>query len=60
MKKGIRGICFVLLLGLILRHTYSVLSWKDTADNYLSSVQQLYHTQEQTMDVVYEGSSHCN
>ncbi|MDE7224338.1 MAG: hypothetical protein K2O34_11255, partial [Acetatifactor sp.] len=34
-------------------------SWKDTADNYLSSVQQLYHTPEQTMDVVFAGSSHC-
>lgn len=59
MKKGIRGVCFVVLLVLILRHVYSVLSWKDTAGNYLSSVQQLYHTPEQTMDVVFMGSSHC-
>lgn len=59
MKKGIRGVCFVVLLVLILRHIYSVLSWKDTAGNYLSSVQQLYHTPEQTMDVVFMGSSHC-
>lgn len=59
MKKGIRGVCFIVLLGLILRHVYSVLSWKDTAGNYLSSVQQLYHTPEQTMDVVFTGSSHC-
>lgn len=59
MKKVIRGMCFVLLLSLILRHIYSVLSWKDTAGDYLSSVQQLYYTPEHTMDVVFAGSSHC-
>lgn len=59
MKKGIRCVCFILLLCLILKHIYSVLSWKDTAGSYLSSVQQLYHTPENTIDVVFSGSSHC-
>ena len=59
MKKVIRGTVFVLLLSLILRHIYSVLSWKDTAGGYLSSVQQLYHTPKNTIDVVFSGSSHC-
>lgn len=59
MKNAIRSILFLVLLGLILRRVYSVLSWKDTTGGYLSSVQQLYHTQENTIDVVFAGSSHC-
>lgn len=59
MKKAIRCIAFLLILGIIIRKTYGVLAWKDTAEEYVSSTQQLYATNEELVDVVFLGSSHC-
>ena len=59
MKKGIRLILFLLVLGVMIYGAYGIYSWKDTSGDYLSSTQQLYHTPDQTMDVVFAGSSHC-
>ena len=59
MKKGIRLLAFFLLLAVLFFAAYRVFSWKDTSGDYLSSMQQLYHTPENTMDVVFVGSSHC-
>lgn len=39
--------------------TYQVLEWKDTTGDYQSSFQQLYATEDDLMDVVFMGSSHC-
>lgn len=58
-KKAIRWVVFLGLLIAAVTGTYKVLSWKDTADNYLSSMTQLYSTEKDTMDVVFVGSSHC-
>ena len=58
-KNCIRICVFLLLLGLVLHRAYQVLCWKDTTGDYLSSLSQLYHTPENTMDVVFMGSSHC-
>lgn len=55
----IKIMLFVFGLSLLLWKTYGVLSWKDTSGDYVSSTQQLYHTPENTMDVVFLGSSHC-
>ena len=59
IKNCIRILVFLLLLGFVLHRAYQVLSWKDTTGDYLSSLSQLYHTPEDTMDVVFMGSSHC-
>ena len=63
MKKGslflVKGICFFSLLGLVILFLYHVLKWKDTTGDYLSSVEQLYATGEDLIDVVFVGSSHC-
>lgn len=59
MKKVVRGICFAILLSLIMWETYRVLSWKDTTGGYQSSAQQLYHTDDNLIDVLFVGSSHC-
>lgn len=59
MKKLLRGIFFALLLVWAVRRSYQILSWKDTTGDYLSSVQQLSHTEEDLIDVLFLGSSHC-
>lgn len=59
MKKAIRGLAFSILLVLIVGRTYHILSWKDTTGGYLSSTQQMYATDDNLMDVIFMGSSHC-
>lgn len=59
MKKFLQCIVFMVILFLVLNRTYGILSWKDTYGDYESSVQQLYATDEDLMDVVFLGSSHC-
>ena len=63
MKKNlmyfVKCICFFALLGWAVLSVYNVLKWKDTTGEYLSSVEQLYATPENLIDVVFVGSSHC-
>lgn len=54
----IRVISFILILTLIISGIYKVLSWKDTSGDYLSSVEQLYSTEDNLIDVAFVGSSH--
>ncbi|MCD7863918.1 MAG: hypothetical protein LUG61_10550 [Lachnospiraceae bacterium] len=58
MKKWIRGLAFAVILALLIGRTYQILSWKDTYGDYRSSIQQLYHTGNDLMDVVFVGTSH--
>lgn len=57
-KSAIRCIAFLCILFLLIVRSYDVLSWKDTLGDYLSSVEQLYATEDDMMDVVFMGSSH--
>lgn len=50
---------FVVLTVICLHKIYDVLRWKDTTGGYLSSIDQLYHTDEDLIDLVFLGSSHC-
>lgn len=59
MKKAIRCIAFLVVLFLVFLRTYDVLSWKDTSGAYWSSTKQLYSTEDELIDVVFLGSSHC-
>ena len=63
MKKNllyfVKCVCFFTLLGLTVSCVYNVLRWKDTTGEYQSSVDQLYATPEDLIDVVFVGSSHC-
>lgn len=57
-KSALKCIAFLSLLLLLIVRTYDVLSWKDTLGDYLSSVDQLYATEDDMIDVVFTGSSH--
>jgi len=55
----IRIAAFVLVAGIVLSRIYNVLKWKDTNGGFLSSVEQLYNTPDNTIEVAFFGSSHC-
>lgn len=58
MKKIIKIISFILIACGVILLTYKVLSWKDTTGAYISSIEQLKNTPDNTIDVVFVGSSH--
>lgn len=58
MKKTIKILAFVLILGVLMAGAYSVFSWKDTSGDYCSSINQLKATEDNLIDVVFVGSSH--
>lgn len=60
MRKGrvIRVIVLVAVLVMVINSLYKVLSWKDTTGGYLSAYTQLYNIPENTVDVVFVGTSH--
>ncbi len=58
MKKFAATVILIALTILAFAGIYRVLSWKDTMGDYLSSVQQLYATDRNTIDVLFVGSSH--
>ncbi len=62
MKKkivnGIRILVFLAVLTGVLTVVYRALSWKDTMGDHLSSFSQLYATPEDTIDLVFVGTSH--
>ena len=59
MSKIIKPIVFMLILTAVLYGVYNVLSWKDTTGDYQSVTSQLNNTQDDLIDVVFLGSSHC-
>ncbi len=59
MKKMIKIILFCLIFVILFGEVYRVLSWKDTAGDYYSSMDSFYQLEENTVDVLFLGSSHC-
>lgn len=58
-KRVIKSVLFCTILMLLLNSAYRVLSWKDTAGEYYSSVYSYYELDEDLVDVLFFGSSHC-
>ena len=61
-KKLIQSIILLLFVAVslcCLKGIYNVLSWKDTSGDYQSVFSQLYATDNDLIDVVFVGSSHC-
>lgn len=44
---------------MLLDRIYTILSWKDTAGDYYSSVNSYYELEDDVVDVLFLGSSHC-
>ncbi|MBQ9866063.1 MAG: hypothetical protein IJM34_03505 [Lachnospiraceae bacterium] len=58
MKKAVRITAFIAICFVWLSGVYEVLRWKDTQGDYISSVTELKNTPDDTVDVVFVGSSH--
>lgn len=58
MKKYISPAIFILILVASLLLTYKVISWKDTKGTPGSSITQLANLDDNTVDMVFVGSSH--
>lgn len=58
IKRIASVVAFVVILTLVLNRVYEIVSWKDTYGNYMSSVKELYSTPDDTIDLVFVGSSH--
>ena len=59
VRKTIKPLAFAAVLLIVLLRVFHILSWKDTMGPYLSHVEQLYATQEDQIEVLFVGSSHC-
>lgn len=59
IRRSAAVLGFLILAAFCLHKIYNVLRWKDTTGGYLSAIDQLYHTEEGLMDLVFVGSSHC-
>lgn len=58
IKKIISAIAFLLVLLLCISAAYRVLAWKDTTGENVSTVEQLYATDNNLIDLVFLGTSH--
>ena len=59
IKRISKVIIFCVILVLFLNYIYKILSWKDTAGAYYSSMNSFYDLEEDLVDVLFLGSSHC-
>lgn len=57
VKKIILFFAFTSLLFIAVFFSYKIVKWKDTTGNYCSSIEQLYNTDDNLIDVVFVGSS---
>lgn len=59
IKRCLKIIVFSGIFLILLNRIYTILSWKDTAGDYYSSVDSYYELEEDLVDVLFFGSSHC-
>ena len=59
LKNTAKAIVFCTVAAVLFSYTYHVLAWKDTAGGYLSSMEAFYGLEEDVVDVLFLGSSHC-
>lgn len=58
-KNTAKIIVFCAVAAVLFSCTYRVLSWKDTSGEYLSAMESFYDLEENVVDVLFLGSSHC-
>ncbi len=59
VKQAAKIIVFCLIFVILFNYVYRVLSWKDTAGDFYSSMESFYELDENVVDVLFLGSSHC-
>lgn len=59
IKNTAKIFVFCALFLFLLNRIYDIFSWKDTAGNYTSSMEVFYDLDDNMVDVLFLGSSHC-
>lgn len=59
MKKGIKIVVFLIIFFIGANYIYNVLLWKNSTDNNLYNIQHFYELEDNSVDVLFLGSSHC-
>lgn len=59
LKKVVGFLVFLIILVAAYKFSYHVLSWKDTDGTKTTVFQGLYETDDNLVDVLFLGSSHC-
>ncbi len=59
LSKAAKAVLFCVIAALLYGNLYSVLSWKDTGGDYKSTMTTFYTLDDDMVDVVFLGSSHC-
>ncbi len=58
-KNAAKIIIFCVIFLFLLNRIYTVFSWKDTSSGYYSSMNSFYALEDDVVDVLFLGSSHC-
>ncbi len=58
VKNTVKILVFCILFLFFLNRIYDVFSWKDTAGDYISSMESFYNLEDNVVDVLFLGSSH--
>lgn len=59
IKNFVKIILFSAIFLLVINRVYKVLSWKDTAGDYYSSINTFYELDDNMVDVMFFGTSRC-
>lgn len=59
IRQAVKIISFCLILAISVNLAYSALSWKDSVGEYSSAMKTLQKLEDNTVDVLFLGSSHC-
>ena len=58
-RKIVKITSFLIIICLIGKCLYNMFSWKDTTSTNINTWQHYYATENNTMDVIFYGNSHC-
>lgn len=59
LKKAVKIIAFCTMLIVCINRLYEIFSWKDSAGDYCSAMNSFYELEDDLVDVLFLGSSHC-
>lgn len=59
IKQGASAVCFCVLFVFLIKYVYGIFSWKDGSGAYFTPVPAFYELNQDTVDVLFLGSSHC-
>lgn len=59
MKKVVKVMVFLAVFVICANYIYDILLWKNSTDNNMYNIQHFYELEDNTVDALFLGSSHC-